>query len=243
MVNNYKVTKNIINQEYAQLLSDLKARVASSRYKAVLSVNKELTLLYHHVGTAILNAQKSHGWGTKVIDQLSKDLQSEFPEMKGFSTRNLKYMRKFSEEYPDFVFVQQVAAQLPWFHIMTILDRVRGKEDQIFYMRNTAKYGWSRSVLTMQIETSLHKRQGQAITNFKDKLPSPQSDLAHYTLKDPYIFDFLSIGKEAHEREVEKGLVQHMEKFILELGAGFAFVGRQYHLEVGDQDFYIDLLF
>lgn len=237
------MNKNIIDKEYSQLLTDLKQRVASSRYKAALSVNKELILLYHHIGTAILKSQEKQGWGAKVIDQLAKDLKAEFPEMKGFSTRNLKYMRKFAEEYPDSVFVQQVAAQLPWFHIATVMDRVSNKADQIFYMKNAVQHGWSRNIMVMQIETALHKRQGQAITNFKAKLPSPQSDLAHYTLKDPYIFDFLSIGKEAHEREVEKGLVQHMEKFILELGAGFAFVGRQYHLEVGDQDFYIDLLF
>ncbi len=235
--------KSIINQEYSELLIDLKSRVATSRYKAALSVNKELILLYHHIGKTILNAQKKEGWGTKVIDQLSKDLRSSFPEMKGFSTRNLKYMRKFAEEYRDSEFVQQVAAQIPWFHIATIMDRVSNRQDQIFYIKNTAEYGWSRSILIAQIETSLHKRQGGAVTNFKDKLLTNQSDLAHYMLKDPYIFDFLNIGEEAHEREVEKALVYHIEKFLLELGAGFAFVGRQYHLKVGDQDFYIDLLF
>jgi predicted nuclease of restriction endonuclease-like (RecB) superfamily len=234
---------NIINENYATLLNDLKNRVASSRYKAALAVNRDLILLYHHIGIEILNSQEKHGWGAKVIDQLSHDLKSEFPEMKGFSTRNLKYMKRFAEEYPDREFVQQVAAQLPWFHIAALLDKVSEKKDQIFYMKHTIEHGWSRSVMIMQIERALHKRQGQAITNFKDKLPPLQSDLAHYTLKDPYIFDFLSIGDEAHEREVEKALIFHMEKFLLELGAGFAFVGRQYHLEVGDQDFYIDLLF
>lgn len=233
----------IVNQEYSILLNALKARVAASRYKAALSINKELILLYHHIGCQILAAQANKGWGAKIIDQLSKDLKSEFPEMKGFSTRNLKYMRKFAEEYADIEFVQQVAAQLPWFHIATLIDKVPNKQDRIFYIKGAIEYGWSRSIMVMQIETALHKRQGQAITNFKDRLPSPQSDLAHYTLKDPYIFDFLSIGAEAHEREVKKALIQHMEKFILELGAGFAFVGRQYHLEIADQDFYIDLLF
>ena len=207
------MSKNIISPEYNKLLSDLKKRVASSRYKAALSVNKELILLYHHIGTQILESQTQQGWGAKVIDQLSKDLATEFPEMKGFSTRNLKYMRKFAQEYPEVVFVQQVAAQLPWFHIATIMDRVRDKQDQIFYMKNATQYGWSRSIMIMQIETALHKRQGQAITNFKDTLPSPQSDLAHYALKDPYIFDFLSIGKEAHEREVEKGLAPYGEVY------------------------------
>lgn len=236
------MSKNLIGKEYNEFLSDLKQRVASSRYRAALSVNKELILLYHHIGTQILESQAQQGWGAKVIEQLSKDLRSEFPEMKGFSTRNLKYMRKFSEEYPDPIFVQEVLAQLTWFHIATVMDRVKNKEDQIFYMKNAVQHGWSRSIMVMQIETALHKRQGQAITNFKDKLSAQQSDLAQYTLKDPYIFDFLSIGKEAHEREIEKALIHHMEKFILELGAGFAFVGRQYHLEVGNQDFYINLL-
>lgn len=237
------MTKNIINQEYNKFLSDLKERVASSRYKAALSVNRELILLYHHIGTQILEAQNKAGWGAKVIDQLSKDLASEFPEMKGFSVRNLKYMRKFAAEYPDAQFVQEVLAQLTWYHNVTLLDKISDKQIRLFYVKHAIEHGWSRNIMVMQMELSLHKRQGQAITNFKDKLPSPQSDLAHYTLKDPYIFDFLSIGDEAHEREVEKALVHHMEKFILELGTGFAFVGRQYHLEVGDQDFYIDLLF
>jgi predicted nuclease of restriction endonuclease-like (RecB) superfamily len=163
--------------------------------------------------------------------------------MKGFSTRNLKYMRKFTQEYPDSQFVQEVLAQLTWYHNVTLLDKISDKQIRLFYVKHATLNGWSRNMMVMQMELSLHNRQGQAITNFKDKLPSAQSDLAHYTFKDPYIFDFLSIGKEAHEREVEKALVHHMEKFILELGAGFAFVGRQYHLEVGDQDFYIDLLF
>ncbi len=237
------MTKDVLTQDYGVLLKEIKDQVVSSRYKAALKVNKELILLYHQIGTGILNAQQQHGWGAKVIDQLSKDLRSAFPEMKGFSTRNLKYMRKFAESYPDLEFVQQVAAQLPWFHIATIMDQVSHKENQIFYMKKVIEHGWSRSILDMQIETALHRRQGQAITNFKEKLPSPQSDLAHYTLKDPYIFDFLNIGEEAHEREVEKALVHHMEKFLLELGQGFAFIGRQYHLDVGDQDFYIDLLF
>ncbi len=233
----------MINTDYTLFLEDLKKRVYDSRYRAALQVNKELILLYHHIGQQILEAQAKQGWGAKVIDQLSKDLKSEFPEMKGFSTRNLKYMRKFAEEYPDFEFVQQAVAQLPWGHNVFLMDLVHDKNDRMFYIKNAIEHGWSRNIMVMQIETSLHKRQGQAVTNFKDRLPSSQSDLAHYTLKDPYIFDFLSLGDEAHEREVEKGLVTHMEKFILELGAGFAFVGRQYHLEVADQDFYIDLLF
>ena len=233
----------ILDHEYGELFAALKDRVASSRYKAARSVNKELIMLYHHIGLVILAAQAREGWGTKVIDQLSRDLGSEFPEMKGFSTRNLKYMRKFAQEYPDMQFVQEALAQLTWYHNITLLDKISDKQTRMFYIKNAIEHGWSRNIMVLQIESSLHKRQGQAITNFKDKLPNGQSDLAHYTLKDPYIFDFLSISKEAHEREVEKALIAHMEKFILELGSGFSFVGRQYHLEVGNQDFYIDLLF
>lgn len=232
-----------LDKSYGTFFEELKQRIYKSRYQAALHVNKELIFLYHHIGSKIIESQSNQGWGAKVIDQLSKDLKNEFPEIKGFSTRNLKYMRKFSEDYPSVEFVQEVLAQLTWYHNVTLLDKISDKQIRLFYIKNAIEYGWSRSIMVMQIESSLHKRQGQALTNFKNRLPSPQSDLAHYTLKDPYIFDFLSLGKEAHEREVEKGLVQHMEKFILELGAGFAFVGRQYHLEVGDQDFYIDLLF
>ena len=152
-------------------------------------------------------------------------------------------MRLFAETYPDLEFVQQVAAQLPWFHLAVLLDKVKDLEERLFYIQNAIKNGWSRSAMVHQIELNLYSRQGKAISNFKEKLPPSQSDLAHCTLKDPYLFDFLNIGDEAHEREVEKGLVKHMEKFLLELGAGFAFVGRQYHLELGDQDFYLDLIF
>ncbi|GFU21032.1 putative nuclease YhcG [Nephila pilipes] len=233
----------IIAKEYTEFLEQLKEQIATSRYKAALVVNSKLIVLYHHIGTEILKRQKEHGWGAKIIDQLSKDLRSAFPEMKGFSPRNLKYMRKFAEEYSDIEFVQEPLAQLTWYHNVTLLEKIESRETRLFYIKEAIEHGWSRNIMVMQIELGLHKRQGKAITNFKEKLPSPQSDLAHYTLKDPYIFDFLSIGKDAHEREVEKGLVGHVEKFLLELGEGFAFVGRQFHLDVGDDDFYIDLLF
>lgn len=233
----------IIAKEYTEFLEQLKDRIVTSRYKAALAVNSKLILLYHYIGTEILKRQKEYGWGAKVIDQLSKDLKSIFPEMKGFSARNLKYMRKFAEEYPDVEFVQAPLAQLTWYHNVTLLEKIENREIRLFYIKGAIEHGWSRNIVVMQIERGLHKRQGQAITNFEDKLPSLQSDLAQYTLKDPYIFDFLSIGDDAHEREVEKGLVKHMEKFLLELGEGFAFVGRQFHLDVGNKDFYIDVLF
>lgn len=237
------MNKNIITTDYISFLENIKNLISTSRYKAALQVNKELILLYHNIGKKILESQDKEGWGAKIIDRISKDLKSEFPEMKGFSTRNLKYMRKFAEEYQDREFVQETLAQLTWYHNVTLLDKISDKQIRVFYVKNAITHGWSRNIMVMQIETALHKRQGQAVTNFKDKLPSAQSDLAHYTLKDPYIFDFLSIGEKAHEQEIEKSLIQHMEKFLLELGAGFAFVGRQYNIEVAGQDFYIDLLF
>ncbi|MBK2061080.1 PDDEXK nuclease domain-containing protein [Francisella noatunensis] len=231
------------SENYEKLLKQLKQQVISSQQKAALSVNKELILLYYEIGNAILSSQNQSNWGSKVIDKLSNDLQSSFPELKGFSVRNLKYMRKFADEFLDSVFVQQVVAQIPWGHIIVLMNKMSDIDARIFYINKTIEHGWSRNILNLQIETNLHIRQGKAVNNFKTKLPSPQSDLAVATLKDPYTFDFLNIGEEAQEREVEKALCAHMEKFLLELGAGFAFVGRQYHLEVGDQDFYIDLLF
>jgi predicted nuclease of restriction endonuclease-like (RecB) superfamily len=237
------MNKNAIETSYITFFDALKQRVEASRYKAALKVNQELIFLYHHIGTQILRSQAEHGWGAKVIDQLSKDLKSAFPEMKGFNTRNLKYMRKFAEEYPEAEFVQAPPAQLTWYHHQTLLDKILDKKIRLFYMEQAVAHGWSRDIMVMQIERNLHNRQGKTVNNFKAQLPSPLSDLANYTLKDPYLFDFLSIGDEAHEREVEKALINHMEKFLLELGAGFAFVGRQYHLEVSKKDYYIDLLF
>jgi predicted nuclease of restriction endonuclease-like (RecB) superfamily len=158
---------SIINHEYNELLNSLKERVSSSRYKAALSVNKELILLYHHIGSQILVSQAKQGWGAKVIEQLSRDLASEFPEMKGFSIRNLKYMRKFAEEYPDIQFVQALLAQLTWYHNITLLDKIADKEVRLFYAQKAIEYGWSRNIMVMQMELALHKRQGQAVTNLK----------------------------------------------------------------------------
>lgn len=237
------MVKDTMMSEYVEFFAQLKQRITSAQYQAVRSVNKELILLYHHIGSEILNRQKDYGWGAKIIDILSNDLTKEFPGMKGFSHRNLKYMRKFAEEYPDFKFVQEVLAQLTWYHNLTLLDKIQDKEVRNFYIKKTIEHNWSRNSMVNQIETELHKRQGKAITNFSTKLPPIQSNIAQGALKDPYIFDFLNIGEEAQEKEIEKELIKHIEKFLLELGAGFAFVGRQYHLDIADQDFYIDLLF
>lgn len=232
-----------IEKSYSEFLQLLKERIATAQTKAALSVNRELILLYWQIGREILERQNAQGWGAKVVEQLSKDLRSAFPEMKGFSPRNLKYMRKFAELWSDDQFVQQAAAQIPWFHNCVILDKVKRPKEREYYIRKTIENGWSRNVLVLQIESKLYERQGKAITNFELTLPKPQSDLANQLLKDPYNFDFLTLHDEAHERDLEKALLLNIRKFLLELGVGFAFVGSQYYLEVGDQDFYIDLLF
>lgn len=237
------MTKNIAGDNYKKFLDDLKSRVATSRYKAALSANREMILLYHHIGTEILRSQDKHGWGAKIIAQLSRDLRSEFPEMKGFSPQNLKYMKRFAEEYSFEEIGQQAVDQLPWGHNIALMYEIQDKKEREFYIQKTKEHGWTRNILSMQIETNLYKREGKAITNFSTKLPAPHSDLANATLRNPYMFDFLSLGKDAHEREVEKALVAHIERFLIELGEGFAFLGRQYHLQVEDQDFYLDLLF
>jgi len=226
---------------YPALLEELKARIHAARIRAVAVVNQELVLLYWELGRRILENQKREGWGAKVIDRLSGDLRKAFPEMTGFSPRNLKYMRALAEQFPDSQFVQQAVAQIPWGHLQQILQRIKAPAEREFYIRQTASHGWSRAVLVHQIESGLHGRQGKALNNFNRVLPAPQSDLARAILKDPYIFDFL--GPEAAEREIEKSLVTQVRKSLLELGAGFALVGTQVHLEVDGQDFYLDLLF
>jgi predicted nuclease of restriction endonuclease-like (RecB) superfamily len=228
---------------YAELVSDLKERIRSAQVRAGLSVNREMILLYWEIGREILARQQQEGWGTKVIDHLSRDLSREFPEMKGFSPRNLKYIRAFSEAYQDGQFVQQLVAQIPWGHNVRILDRIKNPAEREWYVRQTIQHGWSRNVLVHQLEIGLYKRQGNAPSNFDRTLPAPQSELARQILKDPYIFDFLDIAEEYKERELEKALLVQIRAFLLELGVGFSFVGSQYHLEVGDKDFYIDLLF
>lgn len=237
------MTFEMVPDGYEALLVALKEKIRSAQVRASLAVNRELVLLYWQIGREILARQEQEGWGAKVVDRLAKDLKQEFPEMKGFSSRNLKYMRAFAAAWSDELIVQQVAAQIPWFHNCVLLDKVRQHEERLWYVQQTIAYGWSRAVLEHQIETQLYHRQGQAITNFETTLPKPQSDLARQLLKDPYTFDFLSFGAEAQERDLERALVERMRDFLLELGVGFAFVGSQYHLEVGGEDFYVDLLF
>ncbi|HXM30396.1 MAG: DUF1016 domain-containing protein [Acidobacteria bacterium] len=236
-------TGALIPEGYDEFLRGLKERIRTAQVRAALAVNRELVLLYWRIGQDILERQRQSGWGSKVIDRLAADLRSAFPEMSGFSPRNLKYMRAFAEAWPDEDFVQQVAAQLPWFHNCTILDKLKNLAERIWYAQQTIENGWSRNILIHQIESNLFHRKGKAITNFDRTLPAPQSELAQQIIKDPYNFDFLSLGSEAKERDLERGLIAQLQKFLLELGVGFAFVGSQYPLEVDGEDFFIDLLF
>lgn len=228
---------------YADWLTELKSRIHNAQQRAALAVNRELVLLYWQIGRDILERQSREGWGAKVIDRLAHDLRTDFPTMKGFSPRNLKYMRSFAEAWPAAEFVQEVLARLPWYHQIALLDKLGSEEDRRWYAARAIEHNWSRNVLVMQIETNLRGRTGQAVSNFEQRLPRPQSDLARESLKDPYRFDFLGLGEAAQEREIEDALVQHVTRFLLELGAGFAFVGRQVLLDVGGDEFFIDLLF
>lgn len=230
-------------REYARWLKTLKERVGGAQIGAALAANHEVVRLYWSIGRDILAKQLELGWGTKVIDRLSRDLRRAFPKMKGFSPRNLKYMRAFAEAWPDARIVQQSAAQIPWFHNCVILDRVKDNVGRRFYVAETIRNGWSRDVLALQIERRLHSRQGRAVNSFSRTLPPMGSDLVAQTLKDPYVFDFLDLGDEAEEREIENAMIRHVRDTLLELGVGFAFVGRQIRLEVGGDEFFLDLLF
>ena len=228
---------------YGAWLVELKSRIHAAQQRATLAVNRELVLLYWQIGRDILARQAEQGWGTKVVDRLAHDLRTAFPDMKGFSPRNLKYMRAFAEAWPHREFVQEVLAQLPWYHQLALLDKLPGPETRKWYAAKAIEHNWSRNVLVMQIEARLLERSGAATTNFELTLPRPQSDLAQESLKDPYKLDFLGLTDEAQERAVEAALVKHVTEFLLELGAGFAFVGRQVLLDVAGEEFFIDLLF
>ncbi len=239
-----QVTKrHALLDSYLIFLQELKQRIRESQLRASLSVNRELVLLYWRIGRDILLRQERENWGAKVIDRLAADLKRAFPEMKGFSPRNLKYMRAFAETWPDEEFVQEVLAQITWYHNLTLLEKLATESDRVWYAKASIQHGWSRNVLVHQIESALHKRAGAAVTNFEQTLPPPQSDLAQQITRDPYTFDFLMLAQDAHERELEKGLVAHLRDFLLELGIGFAFVASQHRLDVGGNDFFIDLLF
>ncbi|GBC61390.1 DUF1016 domain-containing protein [Desulfonema ishimotonii] len=243
------------NEQYKSWLKGLKQKVRQAQLKAAVSVNTVLLEFYWDLGADIVEKQKTAVWGSGFLKQLSQDLMAEFPDMKGFSLRNLKYIRQWYQFYADKISIgQQPVAQLaklseplflqiPWGHNISIVSKCKTTEEALFYVRKTLKHNWSRNVLVHQIENGLYKREGKAITNFSKALPSPQSDLAQQILKDPYNFDFLALTEDFNERELEKGLLRHITKFLLELGAGFAYMGQQVPLRVGERDFFLDLLF
>ena len=266
-----------LNKNNAGIISRLKEKIKQARLQAAVIVNKQLIDLYWEIGNTILQQQKKEGWGTKIIDRLAADLKSEFPDMKGLSARNIKYMRAFAEAYPNFVIVQPAVAQLQsidkepsefvqvplaqtgsssnplimqaalaqltWYHHITLLDKIKEPEIRNFYTQKTVENGWSRNVMVHQIESGLHKRQGALTNNFKLTLPAYDSELATQLFKDPYQFDFLMLAEEAKERDLENALMNHITKLLLELGDGFAFMGRQKKFEAGGREFFIDLLF
>jgi predicted nuclease of restriction endonuclease-like (RecB) superfamily len=228
---------------YPELLQELKTRIRGAQVRAALAVNRELVLLYWSIGRDILSRQGSEGWGTGVIDRLAHDLQTEFPGIEGFSLRSLKYMRSFAAAWPGEPIVQQVAALLPWGHHMLLLDRAKDPAIRLWYLRAAVEHGWSRNILAHMLKGNLHEKEGKALTNFERTLPPPGSDMAEQILRDPYNFDFLTLADDFKERELERGLLIHLRDLLLELGRGFAFVGSQVPLEVGNQTFYLDLLF
>ncbi|MCL2594597.1 MAG: PDDEXK nuclease domain-containing protein [Promicromonosporaceae bacterium] len=228
---------------YDKWLAEVKARVRAAQQRAALAVNTELLQVYWQIGRDILDQQAGQGWGVKVVERLSHDLRQSFPDLGGFSRANLMYMRAFAEAWPESAIVQQPVGQLPWGHNIMLLTKLKDSDLRLSYAEAAVEFGWSRNVLGMHIERKRIERQGKAQTNFGRSLPKPDSDLARESLKDPYRLDFLGLGGEAHEREIEASLIEHITEFLLELGAGFAFVGQQVQLEVNGDDFYLDLLF
>lgn len=252
---------------YGELLEDLKTRIRAAQVKAALSVNRELIALYWHVGRSIVERQRAEGWGKAVVERLSADLGREFPGVAGFSAGNVWRMRAFYLAWTSELLAQpgretgrkaklaqparelgdsrppEPLSDIPWFHNVTLVEKLKDLTVRLWYARQTVAKGWSRAMLVHWIESDLHARQGKAVSNFKSTLPAPQSDLATEVVRDPYTFDFLTLRTDAAERDLERGLLEHVHKFLLELGAGFAFVGQQVHLEVDGKDFYLDLLF
>jgi predicted nuclease of restriction endonuclease-like (RecB) superfamily len=250
-----------VSSNYAEILAGLKQRIRTARQKAILAVNAQLIAIYYEIGKIIIQQQAEEGWGTKVIERLAKDLRTEFPDMKGFSVRNIKYMRAFADAWPEAKFMQQAAAQLqnldihdsekvqhlvaqiPWGHHQLLLDKVKTVSERNFYLIQTIENGWSRSILSRQIDTGLYHRQGQTISNFASTLPTPISDLAQETFNNPYVLEFVGLSEKMQELQLEKALIKHMQEFLLELGRGFSYVGRQKNIVVDGDDFFLDLLF
>jgi predicted nuclease of restriction endonuclease-like (RecB) superfamily len=228
---------------YAELLQELKNRIRGAQVRAALAVNRELVLLYWSIGRDLSHRFDNEGWGTKINERLSHDLQAAFPGVEGFSPRSLRYMRALAEAWPEEAIVQQLIAKLPWGHNLRVLDRVKGRPTREWYLRAALENGWSQNVLVQMISSELHTREGKALTNFQRTLPPPGSDMAEQILRDPYNFDFLTLSAPFAERELERGLLIHLRDLLLELGRGFAFVGSQVPLVIDGRSFYIDLLF
>lgn len=241
------VTK-ISVKEYAATLAAIKRQVQETQIRSTLSANKELIKLYWSIGKIIVEKQQKNGWGSNVIETLAQDLQNSFSGVSGFSRANIFKMRSFYLAYekvsqPVRLLDKSPLFNLPWGHNIILVTKLKDNNERLWYAQKAIEYGWSRSMLEMWIASDLYAREGRALTNFQSKLPKPDSDLANQSLKDPYLFDFLMLGKEHMEHEIEQGLIDHIQKFLLELGQGFAFVGRQVHLHIGNKDYYIDLLF
>jgi len=234
-----------LDSSYKSLLRDIKSRIKKARLKASLAANQEIILFYWELGRLIIDQQKQSSWGDKLIDALADDLQNSFPESKGFSRSNLHNMKRFAENYPSIEIVQALPGQLPWTHNVVLLERLKTNEERAWYANQVIENGWSYRVLIQEIQNKLYKRQGSKTlktTNFHDRLPNPQSDLAQETIRDPYRFHFLTLGDDAHEKEVQKGLVSHVTQFLLALGQGFTFYASAYSLKVSNKTFQIDIL-
>ena len=232
-----------MSDAYLKFIEEVKSEIQKQRISVVLNANSSMTCLYWNIGRGILKKQEEEGWGTKIIDRMAKDLKDAFPEMSGFSPRNIKYMRKFAESWPDFEIVQRVVAQIPWRTNISLMDKLKDEESRIWYAYKVIENGWSKTILDLQIESRLMERSGRSVNNFSEALPPADSDMVNQVFKDPYLFDFLGTDMPRREIEIERQLTEHIQSFLLELGQGFAFVGRQVHLEVGGDDFYLDLLF
>ncbi len=244
----------VLNNEYESWKNEIVNEIHSRQFRTVLNVNADTLQNYFEIGKKILDAQEEKGWGSHVIDQLSKDLEKEFGKNNGYSVRNLRNMKIFAEEYPDFPIwqvplaelngekVQVPLAQITWYHHISLISKVKDKIERAFYIKETAENGWSRDVMLLQVQSGLFERKGKSINNFSNTLPSPQSDLAVSVFKDPYNFGFVAFSEKQNEIDIERQLTSKINDFLLEMGKGFAYIGRQYHLTVDGDDYYIDLL-
>jgi len=261
------------DSDYKQWIVEVKQKIRSTQIKAAIAVNSALIEFYWDLGRMISEKIKQSNWGDKILENVSRDLREEFPDMKGFSVSNLKTCKLFYNYFlcssqsvnqtqsrnsiigsqavnqlqpigqQDNTFVQRLVAQIPWGHIKVIITKIADTKEALFHIQKTKENNWSRDTLALHIKSDLYARQGKAVTNFTHTLPAPNSDLAQQTLKDPYVFDFLQLAEDYKERDIENQLTQHITRFLLELGKGFAFIGRQYRVELNEKEFFIDLLF